>query len=165
VIGRHSRDQKDKWPGSAAVIRSAYPLDKDISIKILGGANVPRKLLGELPPNWTVYNFNELATGDFLKMLDVYVYFHHREWVEAFSRAVSEAIIAGIPTILPQSFKALYEDACLYCAPQEVSEIVCELRLDKRLCEEVGIRGREKMVERFGPEVHLNRLRNYGVGS
>jgi len=165
VIGRHTRDHRDKWPRNAATIRAAYPTDKDVSIKILGGADVPCKLLGALPSNWTVYNFNEMATADFLKLIDVYVYFHHEEWVEAFSRSVCEAIIFGIPTILPPYFKTLFEDACLYCVPEEVIEVVSELRRSKRRREEIGVRGREKLIARFGPEVHLNRLRNYGVAA
>lgn len=160
TIGRHSRDHSDKWPGDAQTIRNAYPADKNIKINVLGGAKTPQKLLGILPHNWTVYGYNEISIDEFLSKIDVYVYFHHEDWVEAFGRAVAEAVFRGIPTILPPTFEPLFKDACLYCQSENVPQLIQKLRSNPNWREQVGLNGRKSMIARFGPEQHRVRLRN-----
>jgi len=160
TIGRHSRDHTDKWPGDAQTIRNAYPDDENIKINVLGGAKTPRKLLGSLPNNWTVYRYDEISVNEFLSKIDVYVYFHHEDWVEAFGRAVAEAILRGIPTILPPTFEPLFKDACLYCRPENVLQLIQKLRSNPNWREQVGLNGRRSVIAHFGPEQHSVRLRN-----
>jgi hypothetical protein len=163
IIGRHSRDGIEKWPADGDVIRKIYPDASGVRVKILGGAEAPKKILEQLPSNWQVYGFNEISVPEFLNSIDVYVYFHHPSWIEAFGRAVCEAIVAGIPTILPPSFEPLYGDACLYCEPSDVLELVRRLQHSPEWAAEVGRNGRRIMIERFGPLEHLSRLRQLGL--
>lgn len=160
TIGRHSRDHTDKWPADAQTIRNAYPDDINVRISVLGGAKTPQKLLGSLPHNWTVYGYNEISVGEFLSKVDVYVYFHHENWVEAFGRAIAEAVVRGIPTILPPTFEPLFKDACVYCEPGDVHHLIRKLHSDPSWREQVGLNGRRSMIARFGPEQHRVRLRN-----
>jgi len=66
-IGRHSRPGLEKWPTSAAEIRAAYPMRRDIEVHILGGSAVPDKILRGRPGNWTVRNFGAMPPETFLR--------------------------------------------------------------------------------------------------
>ena len=81
---------------------------------MLGGAEVPVSILGFIPANWVVYPFGSLDVVDFLRSIDVFVYFHHPNWVESFGRVIAEAMASGLPTILPTSFQSR-------CFKQELS--------------------------------------------
>lgn len=161
VIGRHSRDAIDKWPSDPEVIRQAYPLEDGIRIKVLGGAEIPAGLLGSLPSNWQVIPFDPFGADAFLRSIDVYVYFHHPEWVEAFGRAPCEAMLVGIPTILPKRFQPTFGDAAIYCEPEDVLVTVRRLQEDPEWYELVANRGREIVSKRFGPSQHVDRLRRF----
>lgn len=163
VIGRHSRDNLEKWPHTAETIRQAYPNADGISIKILGGASVPARILGSLPPNWEVLEFDPFGQEAFLQSIDVYVYFHHRDWVEAFGRAPCEAILAGVPTILPRSFEPLFKSAALYCEPDEVLSLVKKLQDDPEFYARRGEEGRAELISKFGADRHIERLVDAGV--
>jgi hypothetical protein len=163
VIGRHSRDHADKWPEEASDLRQAYPEADDLQVAVMGGAATPRKLLGKIPANWIVHPFSAMPVWEFLKTIDVYVYFHHKGYTEAFARAPSEAIISGLPTILPRSLEPLFGDACLYREPPEVLSLVRRLQEDPAWYDAVGRRGRARMIERFGARQHLERLRALGL--
>jgi hypothetical protein len=163
VIGRHSRDNSEKWPDTAETIRQAYPDADGISISILGGAKVPARLLGTLPPNWHVLEFDPFGPEAFLQSIDVYVYFHHLNWVEAFGRAPCEAILAGVPTILPRSFEPLFRTAALYCEPHEVLSLVRRLQDDPEFYARRSEAGRAELIGRFGADRHIARLVEAGV--
>jgi len=157
-IGRHSRPNIEKWPDDADAIRAAYPDDPGVEVHILGGADVPKAILGKLPANWTVHEFGDLDPADFLRGIDVFVYFHHPDWVEAFGRVIVEAMAAGLPVILPPHFEPLLGEAGIYCQPEGVSDALAQLRnpdyyLQKsRLCQETAQR-------RFSTQVHLDRIK------
>jgi hypothetical protein len=132
VIGRHSRDNWIKWPGDRATLLRAYPDTLDFDVRIMGGAEVPRKVLGadRHPPNWLVYGYDEVTVRSFLSQIDFYVYFPHPVAVEAFGRAILEALAAGCVTILPPVFARTFGDAAVYCQPDEVRDVMAHLYAD-----------------------------------
>src|SRR5690606_28104325 len=65
-IGRHSRDFWHKWPATAEDILAAYPADDNIEVHVLGGAETPKSILGSIPSNWVVHEFDEKHPRDFL---------------------------------------------------------------------------------------------------
>src|SRR5690606_12846034 len=77
VIGRHGRDNVEKWPSRREDILNVYPNDGSIEVRVLGGATVPATILGSLPSKWKVYEFNEIHPKDFLADLDFFVFFPH----------------------------------------------------------------------------------------
>ena len=123
-IGRHSRPGLEKWPDTAEDIRAAYLLDTDYEVIILGGGEVPSKILGFTPKNWTVLPFGSRDIVEFLSEIDIFVYYHHPNWVEAFGRVVAEALASGLPAILPPHFQPLFREAAIYASPQEVLGVV-----------------------------------------
>ena len=122
VIGRHSRSDPLKWPDTEAEIRAAWPTDDTLSCRVLGPPRLPGGL--ETPPDWTVLPFRETGVSDFLRSLDFYVYFHSRDWVEAFGIAIAEALATGLVTFLPRELEPTFGDAALYVRPDEVRSAI-----------------------------------------
>jgi glycosyltransferase involved in cell wall biosynthesis len=161
-IGRHSRRDPEKWPSDPDEIRAAYPNRSGIEVHILGGADTPETLLGKLPSNWTVHNFGTKDVVEFLREIDVFVYFHHPDWVEAFGRVIVEAMAAGLPVILPPHFEPLLGDTALYCEPEGVADILEQLR-DPTFYMLRSKASRDTAVRRFSTQVHIDRLRALGA--
>ena len=125
VIGRHSRGSKEKWPATREEMLTVYPADPSIEVRILGG--VPRRMLGEVPSNWVTFAFNEVLPAKFLRTIDFFVFYHHPAWIEAFGRAIAEALASGAVAILPQYLRVNYGDAALYRDQKDVIPTVREL--------------------------------------
>lgn len=130
VVGRHSRDDKVKWPTDAQTLTDVYFSNPGWDVRFMGGATVPASLVGELPPNVTVLPFNGVPVKTFLRSLDFFVFYDDPERVEAFGRVFIEAIAAGCCVILPRYYESVFGEACLYASPAEVGTIVNELYAD-----------------------------------
>lgn len=161
IIGRHGRDQYVKWPDNANDLLNVYPDDPMFDVRILGGADTVNQLLGKIPDNWTVYPFDSIHPKQYLKELDFFVYFHHKDWVEAFGRTPLEAMAVGMPVILPEHFRVLFKDAAIYAKPSEVKDIVMHLFNNKKEYEERVSIGRMFAEENFGYSQHIKRIKPY----
>lgn len=129
-IGRHGRDGVEKWRQSADELRAIFPDDPEFRVSILGGARNGLKILGARPANWTVHKFGDIPPLDYLQSLDVFAYFPHSGLVEGFGRAIAEAMLAGVPCILPASFQSTFGDLALYATPREVADLVRRIARD-----------------------------------
>jgi glycosyltransferase involved in cell wall biosynthesis len=117
---------------------------------VLGGAETPRKVLGGLPKNWHVIRFGEVHPKDFLSTLDVFVYYTHPDWVEAFGRVIIEAMAVGVPVILPHSYRELFKEAAIYAEPSEVKSSIDWLMTDNDYSESRVRIARDHVEEHFG---------------
>lgn len=126
-IGRHGRDGTEKWIGDKNLLLKVYPSNNDFKICILGGARNAKKILGKLPKNWSVYDFGSISPKDYLRELDVFVYFPSDGLIEAFGRTIIEAMIAGVPVILPPNFSDTFGELPLYCQPAKVELLIHHL--------------------------------------
>lgn len=129
-IGRHSRDHKLKWPGDATTLLQCYPDRDPFDIRILGGAEVPARVLAGLPENWSVAPFGSVTPAEFLAEIDLMVYFIAEDGMEAFGRAPLEAMAAGVPVIMDRRFEATFGPAAVYCRPREVAAVAERLAGD-----------------------------------
>jgi glycosyltransferase involved in cell wall biosynthesis len=158
VVGRHGRDNPVKWPADAEALRLHLPVEGP-RVVLLGGASVPERLLGTLPPTWTVYRFDEVPVRRFLAMLHVFTYQHHPTWVEAFGRTVLEALASGAAAVLPAYLRETFGDGPLYVDdPAEQPELYRRLDEDRGLLRAVAAAGQRTVRERFGHEHHRHRL-------
>ncbi|MFG3343181.1 hypothetical protein [Glycomyces sp. NPDC048151] len=162
-VGRHSRDHASKWPELAADLRGSYPEREDVAIRILGGAEFPRRILGRLPRNWSVAAFDSVDVGTFLGGLDFYAYFVNSTLLEAFGRAPVEAMAAGLPTILPPRFRPVFGDGALYAEPKEVLGIIDDLRGDHDRYLKQRRVGLDTVERLFSHEAHRGRFRSLGI--
>ncbi|GAA1459000.1 glycosyltransferase family 1 protein [Nocardiopsis exhalans] len=163
LLGRHSRDHRDKWPDKASVLAAVYPALPGWETHVLGGAKVPEHTLGVLPDHWTVHDFDTVDVREFLHGLDAYVYFTGEGHLEPFGRSPLEAMAVGLPTLLPESFRPVFGDAALYTDPAGVREAVEALMGDEDRYSRQVRRGHEALRERFSHQTHLRRLARLGV--
>lgn len=162
TIGRHSRPQAAKWPDSATDIRSAYPMDKEFDVRILGGSAAAEAVVQKRPSNWTVYEFGAMEPEDFLQKIDFWVYFHHPKTLEAYGRAVMEALYSGCVVILPEYMRDSFHEAAVYCTPREVRSVVRSFVAEPERYFEQSARGQE-FAASLGPSLHMERLESLGA--
>lgn len=157
-VGRHSRDQYVKWPSTKHTLLTIYPDAHPYEIHVLGGANAPKKIMGELPENWTVHQFGDMEPREFLRQLDVFVYYTHPDWVEAFGRVIFEAMATGVPVIIPPTYKELFGDAALYAEPEEVQRTVEHLMQHDNVYDTYVTNAWTYVENHFGYTKHATRL-------
>ncbi|WP_386176731.1 glycosyltransferase [Sulfitobacter sp. R86518] len=133
IIGRHARDHFGKWLEDPEDLLAVYPADDPVlRVSILGGADTVGKILGKIPNEWDVLPFGLAGVQDYLATLDVFVNFPSAERHEAFGRTIVEAILSGLPVILPPRFKATFGDLAFYCGPEEVRGVIERLASDDK---------------------------------
>lgn len=158
VIGRHSRPQPSKWPDTRRDLLAAYPDDDSVVVRVLGGAEPARRLLGEVPERWLVEEFGARSPRDFLADVDFFVYFHRSDLIEAYGRTIMEAMASGAVVVLPEHFRANFGDAALYAAPSDVARIVSDLTGDRERYLEQSRRGVDFVTAVHGYGVHVERV-------
>lgn len=161
VIGRHSRPSALKWPGSAGELLAAYPDDGSVRVRVLGGTTGVAEVLGHEPRTWEVTPFGGLDAREFLAGIDVFIYQHHPDLVEAFGRTVLEAMAVGVPVVVPPTLRTLFGDAALYATPAEVQPLVWQLWRDPHQYAAQQARGWAAVESRFSWAAHVARLRQW----
>lgn len=151
VVGRHSRDDKMKWPANDDVLKTLYPVDGSFDVRIMGGSKSPLRVLGtkEVPTAWIVYKKDELPVPDFLYSLDYFVFYQHPQAIEAFGRAILEALASGTVVILPPHFKSVFGKAAVYAEPQDVPAVIRYLHSDFALYKEQITQAKRVLKEQF----------------
>lgn len=158
TIGRHSRDNHHKWPTSQQQLLSAYPESADIKVRVMGGADTVKKVVGYVPANWEVLPFGAMHPKEFLKDLDVFVYFTNEDWVESFGRVILEAMAVGVPVVLPELYKPLFGSAAIYSELNDVEKTVKELIADSNVYQHISHTAVKLARQSFSYETHLRRL-------
>ncbi|MCB4768355.1 glycosyltransferase [Ancylobacter sp. Lp-2] len=156
VIGRHARDHWTKWPENTGLLSSAYMVDTEVSVRLLGGANTPERLLSGLPANWEVLEFDSIPVLDFIDSLDFLVHFPHTQYIEEFGRNVAEAMARGVPAVLPPVFRETFHEAAIYCEPEEVGETIRRIWADQSLYMHYARAGRDFVAQ----NCHVASLQN-----
>ena len=153
VIGRHSRPEWPKWPGTKEEFSRIYQDGTQRLVRFLGWGPYCEQLFdGDIPPNWEVMPFNAMQPSEFLRSIDAFVYYHHSNWVEGFGRTALEAIAAGVPCILPPHFAETFGGAALYATPAQVTPFLEKLDERKPELGEWATFARELAEEAFGPQ-------------
>jgi len=161
IIGRHSRDDRVKWPAKSDEMLSVYPASDKYAVHILGGADVPKKILGRLPNNWHIHEFGSMHPRDFLARLDVFVYYTHPDWVESFGRVIFEAMAVGVPVIIPPDYTDLFAEAAIYAEPCEVQEKIQHLMNDADYYDLQVKKAYHYVEKNFGYSQHAARLNKH----
>ena len=164
-IGRHSRPDPLKWPDDLTAALEAYPARNDYNISMLGGGTFLRKSYdGTLPNHWGLIPFASVSVSEYLRSLDFYVYFHSDAWVEAFGRAILEALATGLVTILPPHFQPLFGDAAVYAETAEVEATIDAYVADPQAYINQSKRARSRVLERFDLSAFAPRLERLTQG-
>lgn len=156
VIGRHSRDDRMKWPSSADELESVYPTAGNLDVRIMGGAKTPMNVLGlrAQPAAWTVYRTDAMPVPEFLNTLDFFVFYQHPQATEAFGRSILEAIAAGLVVILPPHYEEVFGRGAVYAPPELVQSVITRYHENRSLYEQQREAAREEFVERFSHQAY-----------
>ena len=157
-IGRHGRDDVWKWPATKDALLAAYPDDATFDVRILGGADHAKKVIGSIPSNWTVQAFDSVSPHTWLANLDVFVYFPHPDMVEAFGRTILEALAVGVPVVCDARFAPVFGDSVITCPILDVRSVVRELMLDSALYDNQVAKGWHAIEQNFSFTAHRLRL-------
>lgn len=162
VIGRHSRDNPMKWPEDAGAIESAYPTNGTAHVRSMGGTSYAQRVLGlnQPPENWDSLAKDAEPVVDFLHSLDYYVFFQHSNAIEAFGRAVLEAIAANLVVILQRNYEEVFGEAAVYADPEEVADIIRDFQNDPQSYAEQQLRAADKVAREFSYESHVDKIRS-----
>lgn len=160
VVGRHSRDNIMKWPEDSDILSAVYPGDGTFDVRIMGGARSPLKVMkiDSTPPGWTVYRTDELPVAEFLHSLDYFIFFQHSEAVEAFGRAILEALASGTLVILPAHFAKVFGEAAIYCDASEVPTVVGDYHSDFSRYRRQLDNARSVLEDRFSYGSYVKRI-------
>lgn len=158
VVGRHSRDHATKWPELAGALAMSYLADSEYDVRLLGGARAAEQVLGHRPRNWTVYPFDSLPVNEFLRDIDIFVHFHHSQYIEEFGRNVAEAMAMGIPCVLPPEHVETFGDAAVYAEPAQVEAAIRALWADHDRYDDFSRRGIDFVRDNCGGEVGMRRV-------
>ena len=158
IIGRHGRPSFLKWPDDPEDLAAVYPLDGRATVRVLGGTDGLEAVLDEVPRSWEVLEFGSVDPRAFLAGVDFFVYFHHRDLVEAFGRTIIEALSAGCVAVLPPHFRDLFGEACVYAEPGDVRSLVHGMHADPVAFLEQSRRGVDEVARRFSHQAHVDRI-------
>lgn len=162
-VGRHSRDGVEKWHEDRDVLLQAYPDDPQFRILMLGGAGRAKDVLGTLPGNWTVEPFGAMTPGDYLGQLDLFVYAPRSTLVEGFGRAAAEAMMAGVPCLVPASFEATFGDLAFYCPPARTRALIEAMKGDDANRVAFLTEVQQIALARYGTDALPGRFRQAGI--
>ena len=151
VVGRYSRDHAHKWPDTFADVLRVYG-SPEVDFVSMGGHRAIDELRGStpIPSTWQLLDYDAVDSREFLGRLDFFVYFHHSTYVEAFGRAIAEAMASGAVVILPLSFAAVFGDGAVYREPDEVTETIRSLAADDDAYRAQSQRGADYASTHFG---------------
>ncbi|WP_067505272.1 glycosyltransferase family A protein [Actinoplanes sp. TFC3] len=110
------------------------------------------------PYTHLVYDATDLDLRTFLHQLDFYLHFPHPEAIETYSRPALEAAGQGCVVITEEKHAAVFGDAAIYCAPNEVDALIRRYATDRVLFAEQSRRAREVITKAHHPQLYVDRI-------
>jgi hypothetical protein len=150
VVGHDQRD-----PAAPRTARpTVLPENTTMDVRVRA-AGRPR---GGWPPAWLVYADADLGARDFLHQLDAYVDFPPESETERLRRPIVEALATGCVVVLPHRLADTYGDAAVYCAPDEVTDVIRQHWDDPDARRAQSLRARRRAVEHHHPRGYADRI-------
>lgn len=161
VVGRHSRDNRMKWPDTLSDFIDAYSQPEVFGTHILGGLDsIAASIPADVRAAIKVSPFGSADVRTYLKSLDFWVYFHHSATVESFGMAAAEAMEAGLVVVLPHYMAATFGDGAVYAEPAAVRDVVSRYWRDPELYARQSERAREYVRRNYSQSAYEHRLKS-----
>ncbi|MFI5931316.1 glycosyltransferase [Actinoplanes sp. NPDC051494] len=110
------------------------------------------------PRSHLIFEATDLDLRTFLHQLDFYLHFPHPEAIETYSRPALEAAGQGCVVITPERHAAVFGDAAVYCAPNEVDGLIRRYTDDRVLFAEQSRRARSVITKAHHPQLYVDRI-------
>lgn len=94
---------------------------------------------------------------------ELYVDLSRETELGAHERSAIEAMAAGIPVILPESWRPIFQDAALYATERTVEALVMDLRTNEARYRAQGEIAGRHLRENLDRSIHINRLAKAGI--
>ncbi len=137
-IGRHSRADMRKFPGSRTACLQIYGDGSHADVDLLGCPTELRAMLEPVPTNWTLRPYGDVNVRDYLDQLDAFVYYHREDWVEAFGYAVIEAMARGVPCVLSPALTQTFGNAARIVPASDALDAAIEVAHEPNAQREAG---------------------------
>lgn len=183
VVGRHSRDDRIKFPSTFAELRAGYDFPDGYQVRFMGGARTIPALARadaearaaeatpprtgaetpipevELPTNWELLPGKSMEVTDFLADLDFFLYLDNTEAHEAFGRVILEAAASGVLTIVHPKHRVVFGDAVDYALPGEAQRLIAHYVQNPEAYRDRVRRTRTAVAETYGHARFADRIR------
>lgn len=149
VVGRFATNEVDDWP-SKKILRSVYPVDGSVDIRVLGDARGAVRELGKryLPGDWLQYRVGEIEPVQFWNTVDICVHFERTTAVQGIERPILESLASGTPVVTDKARGQLYGDAVIGVDPRCAMDSVRTIMSDQNRIKQLSRAGQE-FVGRF----------------
>ncbi|WP_143780920.1 glycosyltransferase [Ornithinimicrobium sp. CNJ-824] len=170
VVGRHSRDDRIKFPGTWAELLRGYAFGDGYEVRMLGAERTVAELRATaradepLPDNWQVMPHGAADVRDFLRELDFYLYLDNTEAHESFGRTLLEAAASGVLTIAHPKHRPTFGEAFDYALPGEAQDLVARYVADPAAYAARVTRTLDEVRRRYGHPSFVQKLRSLGTG-
>lgn len=166
VVGRHSRDDRIKFPTTWGELETGYRFGDGVEVRMLGGEQTVERLRATagdppppLPPGWRVLPATQDDVRPFLADLDVYLYLDNPDAHEAFGRTLLEAAASGVLTIAHPKHRPTFGDLLDYAEPGRAQDLVARYAADPVAYRERVERTLALVRERYGHQGFVDHLR------
>ncbi|GID97467.1 glycosyltransferase [Amorphoplanes digitatis] len=157
VVGTDLSDE-GVWPRDARSALVVYQTLKewDVRLRLPDWPRTGYRLGG--PRNHLVFEAADLDLRTFVHQLDFYLHFPSPDRIETFSRPALEAAALGCVVMMPERHAAVFGDAAVYCAPEELAATVRRYRRDRDLFAEQSERARAVVAKAHHPQLFVDRI-------
>ncbi|MDO5739142.1 MAG: glycosyltransferase [Ornithinimicrobium sp.] len=165
VVGRHSRDDRIKFPGSFEDLLRGYSFPDSYRVRMLGAAHTVSRLRQEngrsappIPPAWEILPHRDEDVREFLSGLDFFLYLDNPDAHEAFGRTLLEAAASGVLVIAHPKHRPTFGDALDYAKPGEAQALIAAYVSDPQGYAARVESTRAAVRERYGHQGFVHKL-------
>lgn len=126
VVGRTAENAVTDWPSGKKNLRSAYPVNGEFDVRILGDARGALRSagLGVMPAGWLSFRDREVRSDIFWRRVDFCVQ-HDQSWDPILKvREMLEAIAAGAVVVADPKYAEFLGDAMVPSRVHEVGDVI-----------------------------------------
>jgi UDP:flavonoid glycosyltransferase YjiC (YdhE family) len=151
-------------PYGREALLAALPDHRDLDVRVLGGQEVLRRIVGPLPRAWEILPAQATSEAAFLDQIDILVQAHQDLEAAPLDPLLLQAFARGMPVILPPAFEPAFGEAALYALPEEIAPLCRRLHQDRQMYRRQSINAVGAIRQCFAAPNHTARLREL-IGS
>lgn len=158
TFGMISGSGATQWPATKNELEQVLPAVSSANVLLFG--RPPGHLLPpKLPPEWKIIKHGEVSVEWALRQMDVVAFFPRVESSEIPDAAVSTALAAGRPVLLPSRLRAHFGNGPVYCERADVQTTISRLLTDLASQPKSHNDAKGSVGQRFSARRHCDRVK------